>query len=194
MKNKHFEAELPERYVAAKVIDATSKKTGLILNALALVLGAAIIAPAFIMIKPTEFFEQYSFLRNIIFLGVMIAYIILHELVHGAVYKLMTGHKLSFGISATCAWCGVPDIYVYRRAALSALVAPLLVFIPVFLLPAILLSGEWDKIYAYILLGIHVGGCVGDIYDTLLYLFKFRSPDTLMRDTGPRQTFYVREK
>ena len=40
---------------------------------------------------------------------------------------------------------------------------------------------------------IHIGGCVGDLYDAALYLFRFRDPLTLMRDTGPKQSFYLRE-
>ncbi|MCQ2122483.1 MAG: DUF3267 domain-containing protein, partial [Fibrobacter sp.] len=60
--------------------------------------------------------------------AVMLVYIVLHELVHGAVYKLLTGQKLTFGFKASVAYCGVPDIYVYRRTALAALLAPFVVF------------------------------------------------------------------
>ena len=60
-------------------------------------------------------------------------------------------------------------------------------------MPIFLLENAWDKIYAAFLLGLHIGGCTGDLYDTYLYLFKFRSPDTLMRDTGPKQTFYIKQ-
>lgn len=38
---------------------------------------------------------------------------------------------------------------------------------------------------------MNIGGCVGDLYDTLRYFFCFRSPDTLMRGTASKQTFYV---
>ena len=46
---------------------------------------------------------------------------------------------------------------------------------------------------AVILLGLHIGGCAGDLYDTRLYFTRFRDPMTLMRDTGPAQTFYVKK-
>ena len=86
----------------------------------------------------------------------------------------------------------MPDIYVYRKAAMIALLAPFVVFTPVFLIPSFLFENAWDKFYCAVLLAMHIGGCVGDLYDTILYIFKFRSPDTLMRDTGPKQTFYTK--
>ena len=189
---KSYEAELPCGYTEKFTIDAKSKKTAIIMNIACLLITAAIIAVAYIIIKPTAFFGNYSFARNIIFIAAIFLYIILHELVHGIAYKLTTGRKLTFGLTISVAYCGVPDIYVYRKTALIALLAPFVVFIPVFLIPALLFTNAWDKLYCTILLAIHIGGCVGDLYDTLIYLFRFRSPDTLMRDTGPKQTFYTK--
>jgi hypothetical protein len=40
---------------------------------------------------------------------------------------------------------------------------------------------------------MHLGGCVGDDYVTLLFLFKFKDKTTLVQDTGPKQTIYVKE-
>lgn len=189
---KSYETELPNGYTEAYIVDAKKKSTALYMNLVCLVIAAAVIAVAFVMIKPSGFIENYSFLRNGIFLAAMLLYIVLHELVHGAAYKLTTGRKLTFGFTAAVAYCGVPDIYVYRKTALIAILAPFVVFIPVFLVPALLLENAWDKLYCAVLLAIHLGGCVGDLYDTILYIFKFRSPDTLMRDTGPMQTFYTK--
>ena len=91
------------------------------------------------------------------------------------------------------AFCGVPEIYVYRRAALISLLAPFTVFTVLFGGAALLLPDAWDKVYAAVLLGLHLGGCAGDLYDTLLFLTRFRDPRTLMRDTGPKQTVYLPE-
>ena len=41
------------------------------------------------------------------------------------------------------------------------------------------------------ILGLHLGGCAGDIYVILLFLFKFKGKKTLVRDTGPEQFFYT---
>ena len=37
----------------------------------------------------------------------------------------------------------------------------------------------------------HLGGCVGDLHWTLMYLTKYKNCNTLMRDTGPEQWLYV---
>jgi hypothetical protein len=41
---------------------------------------------------------------------------------------------------------------------------------------------------------MHLGGCCGDIYMTWLLLTRFKSPKTLINDTGPAQTIYVEKK
>ncbi|MBR1606572.1 MAG: DUF3267 domain-containing protein [Clostridia bacterium] len=189
---KHFETDLPAGYREAFTIDAASKKTGVTLNLAAAVIMAAVLIPAILIIRPGNILEGFSFSRYLITIGTLLVYLVLHELVHGAAYKLLTRQKLTFGFTATVAYCGVPDIYVYRRASMIALLAPFCVFTVVFGLAVALLQDPWDKTFAAAVLAIHLGGCVGDLYDTSLYLFRFRDPRTLMRDTGPRQTFYVK--
>ena len=189
---KHFETDLPAGYREAFTIDAASKKTGVTLNLVAAVIMAAVLIPAILIIRPGNILEGFSFSRYLITIGTLLVYLVLHELVHGAAYKLLTRQKLTFGFTATVAYCGVPNIYVYRRASMIALLAPFCVFTGVFGLAVALLQDPWDKTFAAAVLAIHLGGCVGDLYDTGLYLFRFRDPGTLMRDTGPRQTFYVK--
>ena len=38
---------------------------------------------------------------------------------------------------------------------------------------------------------LHLGGCVGDLHWTLMYITKYRNCNTLMRDTGPEQWLYI---
>jgi len=196
MPNKHYEATLPANYREVLVIDAASKKLGILLNVAALVLTVAAFAVCFLLLPPIDYadlLENGLALRYLVFMVSMLLYMVLHELVHGAAYKLLTGHKLTFGLKLTCAYCGVPDIYVYRKAALIALLAPFTVFNLVFLLAAVLLHAPADKLVAVLLFAVHFGGCAGDLYDTFLYLTRLKNPLTLMNDTGPKQTFYVPE-
>lgn len=189
---KAFEFELPDGYRPVYEIDAKNKKTVTLLNTVAFTVLCIFAVISYFLIRPTDFFGQYSFARNIIFCVSMLLYIVLHELIHGMAYKLLTKQKLTFGMTLSVAYCGVPNIYVYRRTALIALLAPFVIFIPVFLLPAIFLPDAWDKLYSLILLSLHLSGCSGDIYDAFLYLFRFKDETVLMRDTGPKQTFYVK--
>ncbi len=193
MKNKNFEWELPEGYEPVGVVDAKNKKTVILMNVTNLVIVLAIILTGFFLIRPLAYPNGYSYVKLLVFLVSMIAYIVLHELVHGVAYKLTTGEKLTFGMTLSVAYCGVPNIYVYRKAAMIALLAPFAVFTVVFGLLILFLTDPWSRFYTVMLFAIHVGGCVGDLYDTILYLFKYRDPTTLMRDTGPKQTFYLKK-
>ncbi len=192
---KHFEETLPEGYKLVKTVDAKDKKTVVIMNIAAGVVAAALVVAAFFIFDPfADFNGEHLLVREIVLIASMLVYIVAHELTHGAAYKLLTHRKLTFGMTLSVAFCGVPDIYVYRTAALTALLAPFTVFTVLFGLLVFLVPGNFDKFLASLLFAVHFSGCVGDLYDAFLYIFRFRDKTTLMNDTGPKQTFYVKDK
>ena len=185
--------ELPAGYGAAYRINAKDKKTGLILNGIGLVLTVLLVIPAVLAADLTRLRLEKLLLYDIVFLAALVAYLVLHELTHGAAYKLLTKEKLTFGFSWSCAFCGVPQCYVSRRTALISLAAPLTVFSLVFLPLAILtypVSVEAFLLFAF-LFAVHIGGCTGDLYMMFLLCFKYKDPALLMRDTGPEQWLYL---
>lgn len=195
-EGKYFERELPEGYRHVKTIDAKNHKVGLILNLIALIPAiTSVVVAYFITGKPKLLTGDVNLWENSISLYVFAAllpiYLFLHELLHGAVYKFFTREKLTFGLSLTVAFCGVPKIYVYRKPALAATLAPFVVFLPIFLALCFLLPAPLMKTLAALLLGLHVGGCVGDLWVGGLLIFKFRDDRTLIKDDGPKQTFFV---
>ena len=199
MKNKNFEAELPSGYRQVKYINAKNKKFGIIFNLIALAVLAVVMVIASIPFMLGEFVFELEidnfFAVYFIFLLSMALYIVLHEIVHGIAYKALTGEKLTFGISWSCAYCGVPHVYTYRHTALISLVAPLITF-TVILVPLTVWLYFVNHVYYLLsafILGLHLGGCSGDIYCTILFLFKFKDKRTLMRDTGPEQFYYLPE-
>lgn len=192
---KYYEKELPEGYVVAKVIDATNKKIVLIMNVAAILITIGIISIAYILIQPYHFFEELQqFILSTkywIFVFLLIFYIIVHELLHGIAYKILTKQKLKFGLTLSVAYCGVPNIYTYRKTSLIALLTPFLFFNIVYIIAFFLLQSKIDLLLCAILFGIHIGGCIGDLYDSYLFLFKYTSHLTLMNDNGPTQIIYV---
>lgn len=197
MEGKTFESKLPEGYKKALEIDAGKGKWAVIFNVIALVVLVVVLAIAIplAVIKNESVNIYQSPLALIIFLVSMLIYIVLHEIVHGICYKALTKQKLTFGLKLTCAYCGVPNIFTYRKTALISVLAPFVVFTLVFL-PLVVWAYYFDSIYfilASILLGIHLGGCSGDLYVAYLLLFKFKAKTTLMNDTGPVMTLYIRE-
>ena len=126
---------LPEGYEAVREIDAVgNKRVAVGLNAAALLISALSgTLLYFLRFRRFTFtVDEINFGAYLLFtLGLLLSmfvYLVLHELVHGIVYKLMTREKLTFGISFSCAYCGVPDVFVTKKTALSALVAPFAVF------------------------------------------------------------------
>jgi hypothetical protein len=197
MKNKTYENELPSDYSEVLHLNAASKKLGIILNLIALVIMIIVVALAIIPLALSGvtvrvILSDYSSIASLLFIITMIAYIVLHELVHGAAYKALTHQKLTFGITLTCAFCGVPNIYTYRRTALISICAPLVVFSMIFGATTAILYfiSPLYYIYSALMLGIHLGGCSGDIYLLLLLSFKYKNKDTLIRDTGPEQFIF----
>ena len=196
MEHKDFEVYVPEGYREVYHIDAADKKTGAKLTVVAFIILVIALVPVVLSADFSRIFGDGMFLYYGMWLAATLAYIVLHELVHGAVYKAMTHQKLRFGITWSAAFCGVPDIYTYRRTAIASLVAPLTVFTIVFL-PLTIAMHSVDSgwfLVCGVLLAIHLSGCAGDIYVTYLFLSRFKDPRTLMCDTGPEQWIYVPEE
>lgn len=195
----NYYTDLPAGYREVFHIDAKSKKVGFVFTVVSLVITVASLFVIGLLTDLSSIADAVKegsiLIPYLVLLAGLFLYIVLHELVHGAAYKALTHQKLTFGITLTVAFCGVPDIYTSRKTALIALTAPLVVFSIVFLA---LMAGFRTSNPVYfavfsILFSIHLGGCVGDMYMTLLLMTRFKDPRLLMRDTGPAQTIYLPE-
>ncbi len=200
-KSKNYENSIPQDYVLVKHVDAKSDKKQMLVYTLLSFVPLLIILPVLILIARycngydiSDGFQDYSGSIALLITGVvLLIYVVLHELVHGVTYKIFTGAKLTFGLTLTVAFCGVPEIYVRKKASFAALVMPFLVFSVIFIALTI---GLWFVsplfgIFSGVVFALHLGGCVGDLHWTLMYLTKFRHCNTLMRDTGPTQWLYI---
>ena len=198
---ENYYKTLPEGYREVKVVDAKEKKTSVLFVVFSFVLTAIPLVPVILTAGggPRTLVEQngraQSMIAVVVFLASLVLYLVLHELVHGAVYKALTHQKLTFGFTLTVAFCGVPDVYTSRKTALLSLLAPFVTF-SILLIPLTLWFYSFNRLYyllSGILFSVHFGGCVGDLYMTYLLLFKYKDPRTLMNDTGPKQTIYLPE-
>ena len=201
LKEKNFEKELPSGYKQVLYINAKNAKFGIIFNVISIaVLALVMVAAIFFLhydgrlsLDLLEIESPQLMVASLAFFALMIGYIVLHEMVHGIAYKALTGEKLTFGISWSCAFCGVPNIFVYRRTAMIAVISPFALFTLLFI-PVLVLLYCFSPLY-YLLVafvfGLHLGGCSGDLYVLYLLTRRFKDKKTLMRDTGPEQYFYV---
>ncbi len=200
-KSKNCENSIPQDYVLVKYVDAKNDKKQIVIYTLLSFVPLLIILPVLILIawycngyNISDFLQDgFGLIALLITCGILLIYLVLHELVHGIAYKIFTGAKLTFGLTLTVAFCGVPEIYVRKKASISALVMPFFVFSVLFIALTI---GLWFVsplfgILSGVVFAAHVGGCIGDLHWTLMYLTKFKHCNTLMRDTGPKQWLYI---
>lgn len=199
MEHKYFERELPSNYKEVKHIDATNAKFGLIFNLIAMAVLVVVMAIAFLILHLDNVIVVFDIMDNfgvfVITMIVLVVYIVLHELVHGIAYKALTKEKLTFGLSWSCAFCGVPNLYVYKKASLIALLAPFITFTVIFI-PLMIVLYFINPLYflaSAFVFGMHVGGCSGDLYVTFLLTIKYKGKNVLIKDTGPAQSFYLPE-
>ena len=194
--NRYYEETLPEGYTEALVIDANDKKLSLRLQ-VAVIITVVVLINVFFFIYALPRLGEIAAGFNVIkCMGFVIAYplyIVLHELTHGLVYKLMTKKKLTFGFKLPSVYCGVPDVYTYRITSLLSLFAPFTVYSVIFILLLFIINDPFSKVLILLLFALHMSGCVGDIYGIGLYLFRFKSPTTLRRDFGPKQVYYTKD-
>ena len=188
--NKYY-LELPENYKLDKTIDMKKMSTNIFLN----VLNILFVIISFLILIPLKFKEikidnliELSIVMFIALIGFII-YIVLHELTHGLFYKIFTKQKLTFGVSLTYAYCGVPNIYVRKKEAIIACLSPLIIFSIIFLTLIFILPPNYINLSIIILFSFHFGGCSGDIYLSLILLTKYKK-DTYINDTGPTQYIY----
>lgn len=194
--NRFYEETLPEGYREVLTLDAGEGKFGSRLAAAAMIVNAALfILIYFLYARPRmdAVAAAFSVWKCLGFIAAYPLYVVLHELVHGAAYKLLTGRKLTFGFRPPAAFCGVPDIYAYRVTAMCSLLSPLTVFSVLFAALFLLVPDPFAKALFLVLFSFHLSGCVGDLHGVGLYLFRFRDASTLRMDTGPKQIFYTKD-
>ena len=188
--NKYY-LELPENYKLDKTIDMKKMSTNIFLN----VLNILFVIISILILIPLKFkeikFDNLIELSIVMFIALIgfIIYIVLHELTHGLFYKIFTKQKLTFGVSLTYAYCGVPNIYVRKKEAIIACLSPLIIFSIIFLTLIFILPPNYINLSIIILFSFHFGGCSGDIYLSLILLTKYKK-DTYIKDTGPTQYIY----
>lgn len=200
MNGKTFERYLPQGYKVDDVLYAEKGKFARMLTVLyiiSLFIAIGLLYLPFLLDSNSVRLDvrvgEDRLPYYVVALVLTVAYVILHELAHGAVYKMHTGEKLTYGFAQTCAYCGVPKIFTYRKTAIAAVLAPFIVF-TLILIPA-LVACYFLHAGLYLALGIvfamHLLGCSGDLYVAFMFATKYKDNRTLMNDTGSKMAFFV---
>lgn len=186
---------LPEGYREIFSINLQTNKTMAVwLNAASVVIMVVLMIPAVQIVPLSTLFDMsegllpYA-LRFVALVGGTIAYILLHEAVHGIAMKCCGTKKVKYGFTGLYAYAGSDDYYD-KKSYIAIALAPIAVWGVVIAVINLLVPTSWFWVVYFWQL-MNLSGAVGDLYVT----FKFaRMPkDILVTDCGVGMTVYSKE-
>lgn len=185
---KYAEASLPENYELLRTIDlAKNKKESLIVNTLSLVLLAVVFALGFLLRADTGAKEEAYLPVMIAAFFAFVAYIILHEAVHGAFMWYFSKQKPHFGFSLQYAYAG-SEAFFHKVPYMIIGLAPFVVWGVVFGVTALLLNNIWFWLF-WFLVAANASGAAGDLY---VFFVVSRMPESiLVQDDGISMRIYA---
>lgn len=183
---------LPEGYREIYSVNLQkNKKIAIVLNVAALIIAAVMIVPMNAFVPISSLFSMESglmnyFIRFFVFIASMIAYICLHELIHGITMKAFGTKQVKYGFTGLYAFAGSEDYYDKKSYIIIAL-APVVVFLFVLAVINVLVPLEWFWV-VYFLQILNVSGAAGDLFVT--FKFSQMPKDILVQDSGVGMTVY----
>ena len=189
---KFYELDLPPQYVELAHVRFDDVKTGFLYDLNAVLPGILLTIIGWIIVRSTI---AQVLISLVIFAVSIYPYFSLHEIVHGVVIKGMTGQRVEIGFNKSGAYCGMPELYMYRPVAVCCTAAPLIVFSVLFGIGTIILiaANHWMFLPLGLMLALHLLGCRSDV-NLLKEIGKYNDSSLLIKDTGAEQWFYSLRK
>lgn len=186
---KTYELRLPVNYHKVADVQFDDASTGLLSDVKSVLPGVLLIVSGWLWVKPD--ISQILF-SSLLFAGAIYPYFCLHELIHGLIYKLMSVQHIRIGFNKSGAYCAVPDVFLYRKAAVMSAAAPLAVFSLLFAVMEIwaFFVNNWLFLFFGMLLTFHLLACRSDVH-LLRELNKYKSGGLLVQDKGALQSLYL---
>lgn len=182
---------LPEGYEQKYLIDLKdNKKQFWIVNGLSIVIMLLLLA-AFCQLMWHGFLELHfeGLPRQVLVMALgTLAYIPLHELVHGVCIRRFSGKRANYGFTLVYAYAG-SECYFNKRDYLIIAAAPVVFWGVTFLLLLFLLPVNWRWV-PYIWQLFNLSGAAGDFY---VFWRLGKETDTILcQDTGVKMAVFDR--
>ena len=186
--------KLPEDYRPCLTVDLQNdKKLALLVNAMALVIALVLGVPMHFFVPITTLLDMgqgmsvYMLRIGALLVG-MLAYLVLHELVHGITMKLVGTKKVRYGYTGLYAFAGSDDYYD-KASYITIALAPVVLWGIVLFVLNLLVDRNWFWVVYFIQL-MNLSGAAGDYYVTAKFM---RLPKSiLVRDVGVSMTVYAK--
>lgn len=185
-------SQLPDGYREIYAIDLQkNKKLAFWINALAILIGVVLAVPMHFVVPFSTLFDMSRgygayFARFGVMLAAMIAYMVLHELVHGIAMKLCGTKRVKYGYTGLYAFAGSEDYYD-KAAYIFIALAPVVLWGVVLFVLMLTVPTSWFWV-VYIVQISNLSGAAGDFFVTLR--FSRFPKDILVRDSGVSMCVY----
>lgn len=185
-------SQLPDGYREIYSVDfQKDKKLSLRINVLALFIGVLLAVPAHFIVPIFTLFDMSQgmgayFLRFGVLMVALIAYMVLHELVHGVAMKLCGTKRVKYGYTGLYAFAGSEDYYD-KTAYIFIALAPVVLWGVVLLVLQFFVPTSWFWV-VYCVQMTNLSGAAGDYYVTAR--FSRLPKDILVRDSGVSMCVY----
>ena len=175
---KTYERVLPEGYDKVKIINSQDRKDNIVEMICIFSPSLSLLIFGILFVKVTI----AQWLTLLLLIPLIPAYIILHELVHGIIYLILTGQKFKIGRDGNGNfYCILPRIYVYFKTQLLCAAAPLTFFTITLLSGTVIavINGSCVFIVLSGLMAFHFFACRSDMY-LIKELLKIRDSQLLI--------------
>lgn len=184
---------LPTNWQQILTVDLQrNRRQMLLVSIIALVIAAVMVTVCAIFVPIAPIFDlsagflPYMARFGTLFAG-MIAYIVLHELVHGVFIRIFSGKRATYGFSWKYAWAG-SDCYFGKVPYLVIALSPVVIWGIVLAVINTLVPIEWFWV-VFVIQIMNLSGAAGDLYVTARFLGLPK--DILVKDTGTSMTVYA---
>ena len=179
---------LPEGWQLLRRIDlAANKKEAVLVNSLALLIGAVLLFAGMTQVPFGAIGELPNpWLGLLVMAAGSVAYLFLHEVVHGVFFRLFGRQKVQYGFCGLYAWAG-SRVWFDKKRYLVIGLAPVVVWGIVLALVLMAVPRGWFWPF-YLIELQNLAGAAGDLYVAALLL---RMPDDiLVQDAGISMEIY----
>ena len=185
-------SQLPDGYREIYSVDLQKdKKLSLLVNGLAILIGVLLAVPMHFVVPIYTLFDMSQglgayCLRFGVLMVAIVAYMVAHELVHGAAMKLCGTKRVKYGYTGLYAFAGSEDYYD-KAAYIFIALAPVVLWGVVLLVLQFFVPTSWFWV-VYCVQLTNLSGAAGDYYVTAR--FSRLSKNILVRDSGVSMCVY----
>lgn len=169
-----------------------NRRQMLLVSIIALVIAAVMVTVCAIFVPIAPLFDLSAgflpyLVRFLTLFAGMVAYIVLHELVHGVFIRIFSGKRATYGFSWKYAWAG-SDCYFGKLPYLVIALSPVVIWGIVLAVINAVVPIEWFWV-VFAIQVMNLSGAAGDLYVTVRFLGFPK--DILVKDTGTAMTVYT---